>query len=118
MVPRMFEYLGELPPAQRRLIVALFLTVEFGTLLLVLGFRRFSKLPPDARARAVRRWRRSRFVPIRILGDALKATTTILYMSHPAALSYVGAFKTCARPGDTPEIRVDPNALDRLSSES
>lgn len=116
LVPRMREYLGELPPPQRRQLIALFLSVEYGAPLLGSGFRRFSRQPPDLRADSIRRWRRSTLVPVRMIGDALKAVTTILYMSHPAALAHVGAYKTCARPGDTPELRVDRHALTRLSN--
>ena len=39
-------------------------------------------------------------MPLRLLGDALKATTTLIYMSHPLALAYVGAYSTCARSLD------------------
>jgi hypothetical protein len=91
MVRRTLEYLTLLPRPQRRLLLTLFVVVELGTPVLTLGFRRFSRLPVERRELVVRHWRRSRFLPLRLLGDALKATTTMLYMSHPAALAYVGA---------------------------
>jgi hypothetical protein len=117
MVPRMLEYLQELPVRQRRLLKALFILVEVSAALLVFGFRRFSKLSPERRAAAVRRWRRSRFIPLRIIGDALKATTTVIYMSHPRALAYVGAYTPCTRPADPLELRVDASALMRVRAE-
>ena len=85
MVRRTVEYLTLLPRPQRRLLLMLFIVVEFGTPVLTLGFRRFSRLPVERRELVVRNWRRSRFLSLRLLGDALKATMTMLYMSHPLA---------------------------------
>jgi hypothetical protein len=101
LVPRMLDYLSLLPERQRRLLVLLFAVVEIAAPLLVPGFRRFSSLSVERRERAVRGWRTSGITPLRILGDALKATLTIQYMSHPAALRYVGAL----RASDTLEAR-------------
>jgi hypothetical protein len=91
LVPRTLEYWGLLPRRQRRLLVLLFACVELASPLLLPGWRRFSGRPIEAREAAVRRWRRSSLFPLRILGDALKASLTVLYMSHPAALAHVGA---------------------------
>jgi hypothetical protein len=98
MVPRTLAYLDELPAEQRRLLTMLFLAVELGAVLLVAGFSRFSKMTPLRRAEVVRAWRRSRYQVFRVLGDALKATTTMMYMSHPRAIAYIDATKTCDRP--------------------
>jgi hypothetical protein len=112
MVPRMYAYLDALPIAQRRLLRALFVTVELGSL--VLCASRFSRLSPSTRAAAVRRWRASRWLPIKLLGDALKATTTIIYLSHPEAMRYLGAYKTCDRGTDPFRLPVRLGALDRV----
>jgi len=111
MVPRTLEYLRELPEAQRRLLTLLFVFVELSAPLLVLGFRRFSKLPVAKREAVVRAWRRSKIPPLRLVGDALKATTTLIYMSHPAALAHVGMFSACDRPGDALAVPVRRDAL-------
>lgn len=94
MVPRTLQYLEELPRKQRRLLLLLFAFVEVLTVLFRL--RRFSRLSPESRAALVRGFRRSRLLPLRILGDALKATTTVIYMSHPAALAHIGEGAPCA----------------------
>jgi hypothetical protein len=106
LVGRTIEYLDALPAEQRRLIVLLFAFVELGALFLVFGFRRFSRIPVARREAIVRAWRRSRLLPLRLLGDALKATTTMIYMSHPAALAYVGVYSACERPGDALRVEV------------
>ena len=91
LVARAVAYWRSLPTRQRRLIILLFTTIELSAPLLIFGFRRFSRLSLACREQAVRRFRRSRVLPLRILGDALKATLTFLYMAHPAALEYIGA---------------------------
>jgi hypothetical protein len=96
LVARAVLYWRSLPTRQRRLIILLFTTIELCAPLLIFGFRRFSRLSLPCREQAVRRFRRSRALPLRILGDALKATLTFLYMAHPAALDYIGA--TRSRP--------------------
>jgi hypothetical protein len=94
LVARTVAYWRVLPPRQRRLIVMLFTTIELSAPLLVFGFRRFSRLTVARRELAVRRFRNSRSFPLRVLGDALKATLTFLYMAHPAALAYIGATRS------------------------
>ena len=103
LVARTLDYLALLPARQRRLLILLFVLVELGAPLLVFGTRRFSRLPVGERERAIRGFRGSSFLPVRVVGDALKACLTMMYMSHPAALAYVGAFhgSGCARePGE------------------
>ena len=97
LVRRTREYMDELPPPQRRLLVLLFVVVEIAGAVLALSFGRFSKLSPARRAEAVRRWRRSRFFLLRLLGDALKATTTMMYMSHPRVVAYIGEYRAGER---------------------
>lgn len=111
LVPRTLAYLQELPAAQRRLLLSLFALVELSAPLLVPGFSRFSGLSVARREAVVRGWRQSRLLPLRLVGDALKATTTMMYMSHPAALTFVGAYSSCARPLDELVLPVRADAL-------
>jgi hypothetical protein len=113
LVPRTLEYLAELPVSQRRLLTTLFVLVELAAPFLIVGFRRFSRLSSDRRVNSVRAWRRSRVLPLRLLGDALKATMTLVYMSHPLALAYVGAFAASPRPLDRLQVPVRADALGR-----
>lgn len=117
MARRTLDYLAELPPAQRRLVSVLFTFVELGAVLLVWGFRRFSRIPPGRRTEVIRRWRRSRWFAFRVLGDALKATTTMIYMSHPSVITYIGEYRRCSRPEDALRIVVrEPPIEQELAS--
>jgi hypothetical protein len=98
MVPRMLRYLDELPPRQRRLLLALFVLVELGAPLLVPGLRRFSGLAPERRLQAIARWRTSRLEPLRLVGDGLKMTLTMLYLAHPAVRRHIGEIGPCEAP--------------------
>src|SRR5260221_14437143 len=69
IVVRMQEYWELLPGRQRRLLLSLFALVELAAPLLVFGFRRFSRLPVERREQAVRSWRASSYMPLRIVGD-------------------------------------------------
>lgn len=93
---RALSYLNELPPPQRRLLWVLFFAIELLAVVLLPGFSRFSRHSPLRRAQAVRRWRRSSLFLLRVLGDALKASTTMMYMSHPLVLAHIEETKTCA----------------------
>lgn len=101
MVARTIDYLDELNPRMRRLILILFIFFEFGSPILLAGVRRFSKLSPERRLRTLLRWRTSKFYPFKILIDALKAQLSMMYMSHQRVQDYMKVFKTCERPGDT-----------------
>jgi len=99
LVARMLDYWRLLPARQRRLFLALFTFIELAAPFLIPGFSRFSALPVQVREEAVRRFRRSDVMPLRLIGDALKASTTMMYMSHPAALAYVGVSSGCNQLG-------------------
>ena len=114
MLERTVEYLDELPPAQRRLLLALFLFVQFFAPLLVLSFGRFSKLSAERRTSAIRGWRRSTFFPFRVLGDAVKATTTMIYMSHPSVIAHIGEYRVCDWPSDPVKIEVREDELMKM----
>ena len=91
IVARMRSYLLVLPARQRALLTYLFAFVELIGPLLLFRFGRFSSFPVDVRERGIRRFRASPLLPVRVVGDALKASLTMMYMSHPAALAHVGA---------------------------
>lgn len=114
MVRRTLEYLDELPPKQRRLLVLLFLFVELGAIFLVFGFRRFSRIRLARRTAIVRGWRCSRLLPLRVLGDSIKAATTMIYMSHPTVVAYIGEYRVCSHEEDPQRIDVRPDALVRM----
>lgn len=111
MVARTVEYWRDLPQRQRRLLMALYVLIELGAPLFMLGFKRFSRLSVARREQAVRGFRRSRLLPFRILGDALKASTTVMYMSHPAVLAHVGMYSACERGSDPFLVKVRRDAL-------
>lgn len=117
MVTRTLEYLRELPPPQRRLVSLLYVAVEFLAPFLLLVPRRFSRMSATQRANAVREWRLSRFFLLRILGDALKATTTMMYMSHPRVVAYIGEHRACEHPDDALHYPVRRNALPVLQDD-
>ncbi|HVW24394.1 MAG TPA: hypothetical protein VHC69_03450 [Polyangiaceae bacterium] len=102
VVARTLDYLRLLPSRQRTLLVCLFAFVELGAPLLLLRPARFSRLPVARREHAIRSFRASPLLPLRVVGDAIKACMTMMYMSHPAALAHVGAFRGCGRAGNTP----------------
>lgn len=114
VVDRLDRYYGELPPPSRRLIVLLFTAVELWPLV-ALRFRTFSRLKPEARLGFVRRWRASRVYPIRLIGESTKALLTMMYLSHPDALRYIGAYTVSPRPGDGLDVRKERLAV--LSAE-
>ena len=114
MVERTFEYWGELPSRQRRQLMALFVLIELGAALVIFGFKRFSRLPVSRREQAVRDFRSSWLLPLRLVGDAAKASTTVIYMSHPAVLAHIGMYSVCEHPDDPFPVRVRPDALSRM----
>jgi hypothetical protein len=114
MLPRTFEYWSELPRRQRRQLMALFILIELGATLFMFGFKRFSRHSVSRREGAVRDFRRSWLLPLRTLGDAMKASTTVIYMSHPAVLAHIGMYSVCENPDDPFPVVVRPDALSRM----
>lgn len=118
MVGRTLEYLDELPPRQRRLLLLLFVFVELASVFLVWRLARFSRLPVVRRTRAIRAWRRSNWLVLRVLGDSLKATSTMMFMSHPRVIEHLGEYRACERPLDRVKIAARPAALSSLNDEA
>ena len=87
-------YLVALPVKQRRLIRALFLLFEQGTLLWpargVGAFRRFSALSPQQRLRVLHGWEQSRLRSRRMAISALKAVLILGYLGRPESLAALG----------------------------
>jgi hypothetical protein len=100
IVARTIDYLYELPPPTRRLVMTMFVAIEFGATGLLAGIGLFSWQSLGLRTRAIHRWRGHWFLPYAMLADALKAQLCMMYLSHPAVQHYIGAWKTCERPND------------------
>ncbi|MEB2313654.1 MAG: hypothetical protein OZ921_16150 [Sorangiineae bacterium] len=113
LVARTLSYLEELPPYNRRLVTLLFLLIELGAVLLGAGLRRFSKLPASRRTDLIRGWRRSSFEPYRMVGDSVKAVTTMMYMSHLAVVRYIEEYRACEHPLDEHRIETRAGVFDR-----
>lgn len=102
---RMATYVDRLPPGQRRLLKLMFIGVEAASVALA-PFRRFSSRAANVRRRAVRRWRASSVLPLRLLGDALKSALQMVYLSHPDVIRFIGEYKTWSHPGDALQMEV------------
>lgn len=100
IVARTVGYLYELPPHTRRLVMAMFVAIEFGATFLLAGIGLFSWQSLALRKRAMHRWRGHWFPGYALLADALKAQMCMMYLSHPSVQHYIGAWKTCERPND------------------
>ena len=111
LIARTEAYLDELPPTQRRLLMWLFVVVELLGGILGGKLRRFSRLPRKERTGLVRRWRRSTILPIRVLGDSVKAVLTMGYVSHPSTVEHIGMFSACDHPHDGLSIEYRPKAI-------
>ena len=87
-------YLQALGPKQRRLIRAMFVLFEQGTLLFPargLGaFRRFSSMRPDQRLSYLEGWAHSRVELRRMAFSALKAVLILGYVGHDENLAVLG----------------------------
>jgi hypothetical protein len=112
IVERTLEWMDELEAPQRRLVALLWIAVELGSILLT--GRRFSRLSSDRRAEMVRRWRKSPFFPLKVVGESVKGALSMIYLSHPDVLAYMGAYAVCAHPHDPLTINVVPGALDQV----
>lgn len=77
-------------PPQQRLMWLLFIFLELFAPMLLLKPSRFSRMSIEARTELIRRYRASSIYPIRLLGDAVKGVLTMIYMSHPSVLRFIG----------------------------
>lgn len=95
MIERASALWDELPPQSRAMMIALYASIELGGSLLAPGFGRFSRLPVERRLATLRRWKDGRIWPLRFLAEALKSSSTMIYMSHPRVAEHIGATKAC-----------------------
>jgi hypothetical protein len=93
---RHLAYIRSLPPSHRFLLPLLFFGIELLPLLLSPWAGRFSRRTPQARAALITSWREGRVFALRGLGDALRATLQMVYLSHPSVLRHMGEYKTVA----------------------
>lgn len=110
---RLREYLEEIPANYRRLIILLFVFVEWSPPWVALYPRRFSKLSVASRQRLIRRWRASSIYPLRMIGEAIKGLGVMIYCSHPAVLRYMGVYTVSPRAWDALALEGRPDALAR-----
>ncbi len=102
MVARADRWLDALPPAPRALVIVAFAAVELGAPVLAPGSRRLSRLPPERRAALIRRWRVSPIPSLKLVGEALKQATTMIYLSHPAVHAHLGVDASGMAPEQGP----------------
>ncbi len=113
IVPRTLQWLGRLPLRQRVELGLLFAAWEL--LPLVLGpAPPLSWMSPARRLALLQACRASKLRPKKLLADALKASTSMMYLSHPRALTYIGLRKACANPADPLQVPVEPELLPEL----
>ena len=111
---RTVAYLDLLPQSQRRQLMALFVFFELSPILFCWGFRPLSRHRPERRLRYIQSWRHSRWTLRKLIGDALKAVLTMIYLSHPKALAFVGHSKACAHESDKLRVAYKAEALTRV----
>ena len=90
LAARTTDYVLGLPPSQRPLVALLFVAVEWLTIVLAPFGGRFSRRPAADRLAIVEGWRLSWIYPVRLMGDALRATLCMAYASHPDVLRAIG----------------------------
>ena len=95
MVARAAVHWEALPPQQRLMLEGLYAGLELGGAALAPGLGPLSKLSIDARFRMFERMRKSRLWPLRFITEAVKSSSTMIYMSHPVVLAYIGAQRAC-----------------------
>lgn len=84
----------------------LFIFLELVAPLIGLRFSRFSRMSIEARTELVRRFRSSSIYPLRLIGDSVKAVLTMIYLSHPSVVRYLGDTRA---PGENPLVAIGPN---------
>jgi hypothetical protein len=116
MVERTLDYLSELPPQTRQLLMFMFLAIEFASPFLLVGPGRFSRQSFGRRERAMERWRTSWFAPYRMIADALKAQLCMMFLSHRAVQMHMRVWNSCDRPGDVMQLPYRPNAFSETTA--
>lgn len=94
LMSRVRSYWQLLPPETALVLKGLYASLELGNLLHLGHRRRFSKCSVDERVAILRRYLEGP-LPMRFYGEAIKSSSSMLYMSHPLVLRYIGASKAC-----------------------
>lgn len=87
MVPRVAKLWDALPPESRYLLEALYA-----------GLAPVARMSVGQRFRMFDRMRKSKVWPLRFMAEAVKSSSTMVYMSHPLATAYVGVPQECLAP--------------------
>lgn len=95
MVARAAQLWDELPPYSRLTLEALYAGLELGGAALVPGLGMLSGISTDKRFKMFDRMRRSRVWPLRFVAEAVKSSSTMVYLSHPLTLGYIGDQRNC-----------------------
>lgn len=100
MVARASQLWDELPPLSRLLLEGLYGGLELGGAALMPALGPLSRQPVARRFAMFSRLKRSRVFPLRFLAEAVKSSSTMIYMSHPMVIRYIGVSKACGHPAD------------------
>ena len=106
VVKRFIDYLQILPRQQRFLLILLFMTLQYLFPLLVPALKPFSLISTKRREKAMRRWHSSKIFALRMLADAIKASLSMIYMSHKEVILYTEEFKPTRNNSDEFEVPV------------
>lgn len=87
MVARVAKLWDALPPESRYLLEALYA-----------GLAPVARMPVGQRFRMFDSMRKSKVWPLRFMAEAVKSSSTMVYMSHPLAAAYVGVPAECLAP--------------------
>lgn len=90
LVARTEAYVNTLPPSQGPLVALLFVAVDWLTPILVPFGPRMSRRAPEERLSIVERWRNSSWWLFRVLGNAVKASLSMVYFAHPKVFEASG----------------------------
>ncbi len=90
MVARAATHWDALPPQSRLTLEALYAGLELGGSALAPWVGRLSSLPVARRFKMLERMRKSRVWPLRFVAEAVKSSSTMIYLSHPAAMQHIG----------------------------
>lgn len=113
MVARAALLWDALPPQSRLMLEALYAVLELGGGALAPRLGRLSAMPIARRYDLFERIRKSRVWPLRFVAEAVKSSSTMVYMSHPDAERYVGVASLCLSPAllDVPKKSPFTNLL-------
>lgn len=115
MVARAALLWDALPPQSRLTLEALYAGLELGGAALVPWVGRLSALPVERRYKMFERMRKTRVWPLRFVAEAVKSSSTMVYLSHPLAMQHIGAASECLRPA-APEVATKGPFTDLLNA--